>query len=188
MLFLSEEKGCADSGFLSLLAGYLRLELHGVRVSRISVAQAGALGLSTLPAFVTEEGKALFSSAGIAEKLLDSAGLGFFAGADSREAAALGRFFAYPREFEGKTPALLEQLNSELEGRFFLAGNSIRLADLFAFVLVAQAVFAAAPKERARLSNLERWFSHVQSMDGVRQNLKEAGVPLVPKLDLRQID
>lgn len=53
------------------------------------------------------------------------------------------------------------QLNKTLEGRTFLVGGALSLADLAAFAAVSPAVASLPQEEHSPLISLLRWYDHV---------------------------
>lgn len=61
------------------------------------------------------------------------------------------------------------ELNSYLESRSYLVGQSISIADLVVFYSIADTMKDLSSLDKDQLVNLSRWFDHLQKIEAVRQ-------------------
>lgn len=64
------------------------------------------------------------------------------------------------------------ELNSYLETRTYLIGQSISLADLVVFYTITDILKQLSPQEKEQYINLSRWFDHLQQQDSIRQGVE----------------
>lgn len=61
------------------------------------------------------------------------------------------------------------EINSYLETRTYLIGQTVSLADLVVFYAISEVMKQLSPSEKEQFLNLSRWFDHLQQQESIRQ-------------------
>ncbi|NWZ25925.1 MCA3 factor, partial [Asarcornis scutulata] len=153
---------------LSLLEGTLGLR-NGTKY--------GAQGERQIPVLQTNNGPGLTGLITIAAHLVKQAKKEQLLGSTAEEKAVVQQWLEYRVtrvdrcSSKEDTRTILKDLNTYLEDKVYLAGNSFTLADILMYYGLHHVMVDLTVQEKEKYLNVSRWFNHIQHYPGVRQQL-----------------
>ncbi|XP_025970639.1 eukaryotic translation elongation factor 1 epsilon-1 isoform X3 [Dromaius novaehollandiae] len=137
----------------------------------------GVQGERKTPVLQTNNGPSLIGFITIAAHLVKQAKKEQLLGSTAEEKAVVQQWLEYRvTRVDGcsskeDTRIILKDLNTYLEDKVYLAGNSFTLADILMYYGLHPIMADLTVQEKEKYLNVSRWFNHIQHYPGVRQHL-----------------
>ncbi|XP_035416167.1 eukaryotic translation elongation factor 1 epsilon-1 [Cygnus olor] len=137
----------------------------------------GAQGERQIPVLQTNNGSGLTGLITIAAHLVKQAKKEQLLGSTAEEKAVVQQWLEYRVtqvdrcSSKEDTRTILKDLNTHLEDKVYLAGNSFTLADILMYYGLHHVMVDLTVQEKEKYLNVSRWFNHIQHYPGVRQQL-----------------
>lgn len=174
-LFLSENE---ISVFLELLSNYTRATNKNlVKCLKIREVTLNLLNIKNAPFLVLANCERINNCFDIATFICSITGqkdnlLGL-------ESNSFDKHLLFFSDLENSSERL-EFLNSILEYNSFCNGNHITVSDLFALALVMKDLSKMKDEQKVKFSNVFRWALHLQSLDGLSEQLSKLKFNISP--------
>ncbi|XP_068787995.1 eukaryotic translation elongation factor 1 epsilon-1 [Struthio camelus] len=137
----------------------------------------GVQGERKVPVLQTNNSPSLIGLITIAAHLVKQAKKEELLGSTAEEKAVVQQWLEYRvtrvdgRSSKEDTRIILKDLNTYLEDKVYLAGNSFTLADILMYYGLHPVMVDLTVQEKEKYLNVSRWFNHIQHYPGVRQHL-----------------